>query len=172
MALEVRVQQAIDVWLNEQRRRIEVPLRRCDSPIEQLFLLACLNEDDGEIGSDLDGPDECNHAEAIGAPHGQLPIFHIHYIYVYQQFPLELDGRKIRLDFAMFCRDAKVAIELDGHEFHERTKDQAERDKSRDRLLQAAGWHVLRFTGSEVWRDAGACAQESIRTAFRLGDGE
>lgn len=67
-----------------------------------------------------------------------------------------------RLDFA-FISDAKhVAVKLDGHDFHERTKEQAQRDKKRDRDLQAAGWSVLRFTGSEVFKDAAKCAAEAV----------
>lgn len=171
MKFDVKVERSIDVWLQAQRERLEVPLRRCESPVEQLFLLACLNDDDGEFGSSESGPEECAHAVSIKAPDGQLPIFHAHYVYAYQQYPLEIKGRKMRLDFAFFCRKAKVAIEIDGHDFHERTKEQAERDKSRDRLLEANGWHVLRFTVSEVWRDAGACATQAINVAFHWGDG-
>lgn len=50
-----------------------------------------------------------------------------------------------------------LAIECDGHEFHEKTKKQARRDKSRDRFLLSGGIPVLRFTGSELWRDPHAC---------------
>lgn len=75
-----------------------------------------------------------------------------------------------RLDFAV--TDAhfkwKIAVECDGHEFHERTKDQAQRDKSRDRYLAADGWSVLRFTGSEINRDPVACASQIVDTAASL----
>jgi len=60
-------------------------------------------------------------------------------------------GASYRVDFALLVFDEKFAIELDGHDFHERTKEQARRDKSRDRALTMAGWKVLRFTGSEVY---------------------
>lgn len=53
-----------------------------------------------------------------------------------------------------------LAIECDGHDFHEKTKEQAARDKARDRALSAAGVKVLRFTGSEIWKDADGCAAE------------
>ena len=48
----------------------------------------------------------------------------------------------------------KVAIECDGHEFHERTKEQARRDRSRDRFLQSQNIPVFRFTGSEIFGNA------------------
>jgi very-short-patch-repair endonuclease len=62
---------------------------------------------------------------------------------------------------------ARVIVECDGHDFHERTKEQAERDKSRDRELQALGYPVYRFTGSEIWRSAYRCASEA--NAFLSG---
>jgi very-short-patch-repair endonuclease len=45
-------------------------------------------------------------------------------------------------------------VECDGHDFHEKTKEQAARDKARDRALQASGRAVFRFTGSEIFRNA------------------
>lgn len=54
------------------------------------------------------------------------------------------------------------AVECDGHDFHERTKAQAAKDKARDRYLAAEGITVLRYTGSEIWRDAGACADDVL----------
>lgn len=56
-----------------------------------------------------------------------------------------------------------LAIECDGHDFHERTKEQAARDKSRDRALIRSGLRaVLRFTGSEIWHRADECAGEIV----------
>jgi len=45
----------------------------------------------------------------------------------------------------------KIAVELDGKDFHEKTKDQAQADKEKDRNLQQAGYFVARFTGAEVY---------------------
>ncbi len=53
-----------------------------------------------------------------------------------------------------------IAIECDGHDFHEKTKDQAARDKKRDRYLVAQGIRVLHFTGAEIHRDARKCVAE------------
>ena len=75
-----------------------------------------------------------------------------------------------RIDFAIFFEGNPIVfIECDGHEFHERTKEQAERDRSRDRAVQLAGVIALRFTGREIWRDVGVCIDEiveAIRTAL------
>lgn len=61
-----------------------------------------------------------------------------------------------------------VVVELDGHEFHERTKEQAQRDKARDRDLQDRGFRVFRFTGSEVWRDPFSCANDAMMHAHSI----
>jgi very-short-patch-repair endonuclease len=59
---------------------------------------------------------------------------------------------------------ASVIVECDGHDYHDRTKEQASRDRKRDRALQALGFRVFRYTGSDIWKDVLACAEESIRT--------
>lgn len=63
-----------------------------------------------------------------------------------------------RIDFTiLYSKESvlkEIAIECDGHAFHERTKEQARRDKSRDRELIARGIPVFRFTGSEIYRNA------------------
>jgi very-short-patch-repair endonuclease len=65
-----------------------------------------------------------------------------------------------RIDLAMRVpryRFQWVFIECDGHNFHERTKEQAANDRQKDRVIQASGFPILRFTGSEIHRDPGAC---------------
>lgn len=54
-----------------------------------------------------------------------------------------------------------VIVECDGHDYHE-TKKAAAADKKRDRKLQNIS-HVLRFTGSEIHRDAFGCAFETLQ---------
>lgn len=56
--------------------------------------------------------------------------------------------------------ELRIVVECDGHDFHERTKEQAEHDRSRDRRLTASGYEVFRFTGREIYRDAKNCADE------------
>jgi very-short-patch-repair endonuclease len=63
----------------------------------------------------------------------------------------------------------RIVVEVDGHEWHERTKEQAARDKARDRELQIAGWKVLRFTGSEVWKDPAGCVRQLKSCIAQLG---
>ncbi len=58
-----------------------------------------------------------------------------------------------------------VAIECDGHEWHDRTKQQASSDRARDRELLRLGVPTLRFTGSDIHHDSTRCAVDVIETA-------
>lgn len=58
-----------------------------------------------------------------------------------------------RVDFALdFWKSSqkRYVIECDGHEFHEKTKEQAKYDKQRERFIVSQGYTVLRFSGSEI----------------------
>jgi very-short-patch-repair endonuclease len=46
------------------------------------------------------------------------------------------------------CPAGRLVVECDGHDFHEKTKQQVTKDNRRERELQIAGWHVFRFSGS------------------------
>ena len=91
--------------------------------------------------------------------------------FVQAQAPID----RYRADFVVGLRHcpnaAKIVVECDGHDFHERTKDQADRDKARDRLMQSLGYIVFRFTGTELYRDALKCADEVINHLIRIEQG-
>lgn len=55
-----------------------------------------------------------------------------------------------------------LVVECDGHDFHEHTKEQAARDRARDRHLFLKKYPVFRFTGSELWRDPIGCAKQAV----------
>lgn len=61
-----------------------------------------------------------------------------------------------------------VIVECDGHDFHERTKEQAAHDRQRDREMQRLGFPVLRYTGSEIYRDPMRCAISALEFAYDL----
>ena len=64
-----------------------------------------------------------------------------------------------RADFAV--PRLRLAIEVDGKEAHA-SPEQQERDCVRDQDFLAHGWRVLRFTGSEIFRDVAACILEIL----------
>jgi very-short-patch-repair endonuclease len=47
----------------------------------------------------------------------------------------------------------KIVIECDGHDFHEKTKQQVSKDKKRDRYFQQNGYIVFRYSGSDIVND-------------------
>lgn len=69
---------------------------------------------------------------------------------------------KYRVDIAVLNAATKLAIEVDGHDWHERTREQACSEKARERALQDAGWLVRRYAGTEVWRDSIRCAKSIL----------
>lgn len=79
------------------------------------------------------------------------------------QCTIEAAGRKYRLDFVVEWEYREhvhpgfahpmIAVELDGHDFHERTKEQVAQRNERDRDLQSAGWKVYHVSGSELYRE-------------------
>jgi predicted transcriptional regulator of viral defense system len=66
----------------------------------------------------------------------------------------------IEVDF--LWRAERLIVELDGRETH-LTAAAFERDRARDRALQAAGWRVVRITWRQLHEEAGALAKDLAR---------
>jgi len=150
-------------WLGAELSRLQfminLQLGRCESPIEQTMMLALLRLQGAQWAFNLPAHGPHPFALIDGVEYGPGALHCQHYV-----------GR-YRLDFAIVLDRKFIAIEVDGHDFHERTKEQAARDKARDRALITAGWTVLRFSGSEVWRDAFRCVQEVQELLRQDGSG-
>lgn len=58
--------------------------------------------------------------------------------------------------------DFKLVIECDGHEFHEKTKEQVAKDNEREYDLKMQGYDVLRFSGSQIYNKPFICAAQTI----------
>lgn len=54
------------------------------------------------------------------------------------------------------------AIECDGHDHHNLTKEQALHDRERDREFQKQGLIILRYTGSEIWKSPLKAASNAL----------
>lgn len=139
------------------QHRFEFFRSRCESPIEELFLAALI----AQIR---------DYREETLNP---LEIFGGDWSYGQSRAPWDGIGVHLqarvgdyRADFLfddLQKGDRKfVAVELDGHDFHEKTKEQAQRDKRRDRYFVGRGIRVLRFTGSEVFRDPASVVEEVL----------
>jgi len=104
-------------------------IKSCESPIEQLFAIYFLYA-----------------IKETGFADSNMVIFT-------PQEQVEINGRNFRVDFMIKAQIkgewVSLAVECDGFEFHE-TKARATKDKQRERLLRAAGYELIRFTGSEI----------------------
>lgn len=72
-----------------------------------------------------------------------------------------------RADFFIKAPGQRMVIECDGHDFHDRTKEQAARDRRRDRMFLSCGAYTVRFTGSEIYANVTGCVCE----VFEILDG-
>jgi very-short-patch-repair endonuclease len=119
-------------------------LAKCESPIERIFYTQFIC-----VKSWLD----------LRSINTRIKIF--------PQKIIKTSGNEYRVDFYIEKPKSdgetiKLIIECDGHEFHERTKEQAMRDKKRDRELIKCGYKVIHFTGSEIYKDAFYCVNEVL----------
>lgn len=106
------------------------------------------------------------------SPIEQVMAGSLHVVMTHMGRPFVLDPQVVvgqyRVDLVLSGDGFKVAIECDGHDFHEKTKHQAARDKFRDRFLTASGYTVLRFTGSEIWNAPLTCGLDAYAIAHDL----
>lgn len=128
------------------------------SPIEHLFFIACNVFCDSQL-IDINPDPLINDDGELDTATG---------FYIYPQFMI----RQYRVDFLISqvkCAPPKiytpVIVELDGHAFHDKDKDQRAYEKSRDRALVKADYKVLHFTGSEVNADPFRVAFEALSMA-------
>ena len=160
----------LNEWVTGRISSIRKLLARCESPAEHLLLLALIQT--------LDARPIADHFAAFPRWGPGLERFIVrlhpqHSVRIEHEYLLR-EPKDYRLDFLLTLeRDehegssestglvhAKVAVEVDGHDYHERTKEQAKRDRLRDRMLTQAGYFVMRYTGSEVYQDAHLQATE------------
>lgn len=98
-------------------------LDECESPIEQIFLLTYLL-------MNADSP-------MFGTLSTQVEIADYRVDFLYEHEPANV----------------RLVIECDGHEFHEKTKEQVVRNNERDFALKSMGYDVLHFSGSQIYNN-------------------
>jgi very-short-patch-repair endonuclease len=111
-------------------------------------------------------------AHSVTSPIEQLFLLEWHYMHVEErlgvalvpQHKIDADGQSYIVDFFISKpgQSIRLVIELDGHDFHEKTRAQVAKDKTRERALIRQGFTVLRFSGSEIARNSRRCIGEVI----------
>ncbi len=150
-----------------------VAMKKCETPIEVPMLLALtiVGEalfgvlyyivDGVEIGLSSGGPRLSLEPQVQLGEHRVDFLLTAKYPYYYSTHKSLPDGRTVR-EPREREKERKIIIECDGHDFHDRTREQARKDRSRDRVLQSLGCRVFRYTGSEIWSDVFMCAHEAV----------
>lgn len=144
----------------------EVAAERCESPIERILVAQFLDPD---FGMDWD----LTRRELLFPPSGSIDNVAappLDGLFLWPQIKIGA----FRVDFIVGSYSKRheafryVIIECDGHDFHERTKEQAQRDKARDRYITGLGHRILRFTGSEIYRDPRKVWDEIVEVLFSV----
>jgi very-short-patch-repair endonuclease len=133
-------------------------LSSCESPIERLFMAALLNPDtirqfDITTRSIMRPP---SRLIAHASPPPMVGL------YIYPQIIIGDYRVDFYLSLVEHDKHHALIVECDGHDFHEKTKEQARRDKARDRYLVGQGYRLIRFTGAEIFADPIGTAYESL----------
>lgn len=61
----------------------------------------------------------------------------------------KVQGKRYRLDFAIFCKNGKIAVECDNRKAH-KGRRQKKYDEAKDVALRGAGWHVVRLSEHDI----------------------
>ncbi len=139
----------------------------CESPIESLFLsgliVAAINAgwsiyaEGSYFSLDMEKSNACR---LLILPQHTIGEYRTDFLVTFTYDHHEKDETTGKTKITK--KEYPLVIECDGHDFHEKTKKQASRDKERDRILQSCGYPVFRFSGSDIYRDAIKCGDECI----------
>ena len=141
--LEKRSQDIKEEWKDIRREAITI----CESPIEKLFLIEWEYQ-----------------TEAQAYPE---------YFYIMPQYKIN----NYRVDFMIYFntdkkwmdkeykypesqKEKSLIVEIDSYLWHGSEPDQFTKEKERERELQKEGWHIIRFSGREIYRDVEKCVEE------------
>jgi very-short-patch-repair endonuclease len=143
---------------------------KCESPIERIMLAAFMANAIENVamfpgmlwsGDSLLAHCWSGSTDYVGSINHQLQIGPYRVDFYLQAFGVGCDVAPAKITKQWL----RLVIECDGHDYHERTKEQARADKRRDRWFQTREISVLRFTGSEIWADPLNCADQ-VADAF------
>lgn len=167
------VSRELDRLVSDYRDRLEW-LTEDMTPIERAFLFALCAEEAEEPGGGVQMP-RVRYSWPIDQRN--VDLYHVAGEGIYEPLRVypqvgfglfTLDFVLVRIDVFEETTEGIVVVECDGHDYHERTREQASRDKRKDRELQAEGLDIFRFSGSDICRDAAGCAKETLNHLTRL----
>lgn len=129
---------------------------------------------DGEVARGNMSPEERAGVFEWVVSYGCLLLGEVFHLTVQAGFPNTMPGgRGSRVDALLWhprAPEFRLAIECDGFEFHS-PKESFIRDRQRDRAFHKQDIPVLRFSGSEIWRDPPSAAGELFDHLLRVQEG-
>lgn len=144
-----REKEMLNHFLYQSVKWLPKGLELCQSPIERLMLIALMN-----LEFDL------------------LVLSDDFRCCINQQYPVTVGDKTYHVDF-MISMQIKgkiynLVIECDGHDFHEKTKEQVRKDKARERDITLKGYGIMRFSGSEIWENPFECVKQVYTYFFNF----
>lgn len=89
---------------------------------------------------------------------------------IFQQFRIG----KYKADFLVCGSAKKIVIECDGKQYHTRV-NQVIHDKNRDEFMRSLGYEIIRFSGSDIFKNHESCAlkvREELLRPIEVNDPE
>ena len=93
-------------------------------------------------------------------------------LYYDVQYEINVENKKYVADFYIRYderinrfrnKDFKLVIECDGHDYHHINKEQVTHDYERENTLKTNGYDVIRFTGSQIYKEPIKCVEDIIK---------
>ena len=89
-------------------------------------------------------------------------------IVLFSQKEIKANGKKYVNNFNT---KRKIIIECDGYEFHQKTKEQVQKDNEREYNLKMEGYEILRFSGTQIYNNPFKCAEDTYNYIIkRIGE--
>jgi very-short-patch-repair endonuclease len=144
--------QAVKRWGAGDQTGFQLAFGQCDSPIEQAYCLALFQLPGvRSVGG-------CFDHSLLPGLYGRAPV-----ITVFAQQPV----LAYRADFLLvgtsprYAEPMFVVVECDGEAFHSE-REQRRRDAARQRALSNCGFKIIRFSGSELFRNPRNVAERTL----------
>lgn len=149
-----------------RRDPVDIAVACAESPIEAMFIRALLDPPAADAfwyeGDPIIIPTE----QGYKWPERE-PLPEALFIVALQH---RIGAHRVDIACAFTGTGRRLVVECDGHEFHERTPEQADADHARDAVLMAKDWPVVRFTGSKITKDPAQCARRVFHLLNRGWD--
>jgi len=143
--LEKRSQNIKEEWKDIIGDEIE----SCESPIEKLFLIEFKYRIKAEPYEEY----------YWIMPQYKINNYRVDFLVYYHYFSKWIFEEN---EYPKQNKDKCLIVETDSHLWHGSTPEQFTKEKERERELQKEGWHIMRFSGREIYRNVEKCVDETI----------